>query len=91
MRLWISIGPLAVMCCLGLVLFLISSVIVLSLIPIYLPVRNKPITLSSVSTPQSIILTLSSNDSVPIGSTLDVGTQNSIENQVRILFVNILI
>ncbi len=79
------------MCCLGVVLFLISSTIILSIIPTYLPIRDRPTTASLLSTSQSIILELSSNNSVPIGSTLSTENQNSIQNQVRISFINILI
>lgn len=79
------------MCLFGLTLLFISSAIVLSLIPTYLPVRNQPISLSLVSAPQNIILTLSSNDSILIESTLDVESQKSVERQVRILFRNIFI
>ncbi len=85
LRLWTSIIPLAVLFCFGLVLFLTSSTIILSLIPTYLPGRDQPTTLSSISDPQSIIL--SSNNAVPSGSVLDTANQNSIQNQVRILFV----
>ncbi len=79
------------MCCLGVVLFLISSTIILSIIPTYLPIRDQTTTASLLSTSQSIILELSSNNSVSIGSTLSTENQNSIQNQVRNSFINILI
>jgi hypothetical protein len=91
LRTWIFIGPLVLMCCFGVALFLISSTIILSIIPTYLPIRDRPTTSSSLSAPQSVILELSSGNSVPVGSTLSTENQNSIQNQVRNSFINILI
>jgi hypothetical protein len=74
------------MCCLGLLLFLISSTIVLALIPTYLPTHDLSGSTSMTSDPQTIALALSPNSrTIPVGSVLDTQSQTDVQNQVRLL------
>jgi hypothetical protein len=72
------------MCLLGLILFLIGSTIVISLIPIYLPTRYLSTSFSTISNPQNIILRLSPNNAVLLGTILDSSNLNIVQNQVGI-------
>jgi hypothetical protein len=70
------------MCLFGLVLFLTGSTIVISLIPIYLPTRDLSESLGTISIPQTIVIRLSSNNALLLGTILDASTQTMLQNQV---------
>ncbi|CAF1002989.1 unnamed protein product [Adineta steineri] len=82
-RSWEYTNPLILMCCFGLILFLLGSTIVLSLIPTYLPTRSFYEALSPTSKPQNILLQLSSNTNLLSGTTLDISNQNMVQNQMQ--------
>ncbi len=60
--------PLQLSCCLGLLLFVIASIIVIALIPIYLPYRNVGQVQSIQSSPQQVIYSIPSGTIYSTGS-----------------------
>ncbi|CAF0875694.1 unnamed protein product [Adineta steineri] len=82
-RSWEYTNPLTLICCFGLILFLLGSTIVLSLIPTYLPTRPFYEALSPTRKPQNILFQLSSNSDLLSGTTLDISNQNMVQNQMQ--------
>ena len=53
-----ALAPLVAVCCLGLILFIIASAIVIALIPVYLSRRNVAQSTSLQSSQQQVVYTL---------------------------------
>jgi len=70
-------APLAAICCLGLILFLIAATIVLALIPIYLPRKD-----ANAGTTNPFAFTLTPNQRLGDDGPLSADAQNSLANSI---------
>jgi len=71
-------APLAAICCLGLILFLIAATIVLALIPIYLPRKD----VSTDGTTNPFSFTLTPDQTLGDDGPLSADAQNDLANSI---------
>jgi len=71
-------GPILAVCCLGIILFLIASTIVLALIPVYLPTRNTNLG----GTTQTFFFLLTPNVTLGDDGTLSPAAEAAIANAI---------
>ncbi|CAF1149491.1 unnamed protein product, partial [Adineta ricciae] len=76
--------PLAAVCCLGLILFLICAAIVLALIPLYLPTKNLTPSVDDNKSTSPFYLQLSGDDETGSGMPGEVGNLDEIGKSLNL-------
>ncbi|CAF1552876.1 unnamed protein product, partial [Adineta ricciae] len=76
--------PLAAVCCLGLILFLICAAIVLALIPLYLPTKNLTPLVDDNKSTDPFYLQLSGDDATGSAMPGDVGNLDEVGKSLNI-------